>query len=489
VPVAGPGALRAGYERYVRSILKLVHPVAVVATEDTSPTIKQLVGSLEIVDPATPISIGALSAAPRAEIAALQLTSGSTRDPCAVQLGWAGLERQLGLVRSWLKWEQADAAASWLPLHHDMGFIGMFLSAICLRAPLWALQPKQFLQEPIRWLECLGRYGAAITAAPTFAYSYVVRRVARSDLAGLDFAGWRSALVGAERVRPEPLASFAQLLAPHGFRPETLRPGYGLAEATLAVTGHPSGAVPRMVRIGGENMQPGKPVEIFDERPLTDLDTRGVRRRPDASGLLTSSGRCLPGVEIRVLDDDGTAAPPGVLGEIVISSPSLARGYFGDGAQEKDRFSNGWLKTGDLGFVHNDELFVVGRISDALNVHGVLIVAEELEARIATRLGLHATKCVVVPWHGPDSSGAAVVIESEPGPWVTGVARLLRSHIGAQTPVAIYCAPRRWIPVTTSGKPRRRELARRLSDSGSAGSLVFSSRGRELSAAGGRFRQ
>jgi fatty-acyl-CoA synthase len=214
-------------------------------------------------------------ARPPAALALLQFTAGSSGSPRGVRISWSNLETQVAALRRWVRWRQDDSVASWLPLYHDMGLIGMFLCAVVHRARLWLLRPEQFLHSPASWLACLGRFGATRTASPTFGYASAAKKVTSSELEGMDFSCWRVAAVGAERVDAAALDRFAGLVAPSGFRRQAFLPGYGLAEATLALTGSRPGKLPLLVSVDRASLRFGDPVRVLERGCLGAAGDRG----------------------------------------------------------------------------------------------------------------------------------------------------------------------------------------------------------------------
>ena len=285
--------------------------------------------------PATPGSAGVPAVAPAAlrrlsgapvpgpapdGLGLIQLTSGSTGAGKAVAVGVAALEANVAGIAHWLEWTRDDPVASWLPLFHDMGLIGCLITPIVMQSDLWLLRPSEFVRNPVRYLRCLGERGATLTAMPDFGLRHIVGAVDASDLAGLRFDHVRAVIVGAEPLRTRSFDVFHELLGPHGLARRALRPAYGLAEATLAVTGL---ACDREWRSAG-------------------VDT-GARR-------VIGCGRPLPGVTVEIVDGDGHGVADGSVGEIVVSGPSLARGYLGDPNATDAAFAGGALRTGDAGF-------------------------------------------------------------------------------------------------------------------------------------------
>ncbi|MFE9403410.1 AMP-binding protein [Streptomyces sp. NPDC006530] len=355
--------------------------------------------------------------------ALVQFTSGSSGPARGVRIGWEGLSANLAVIRDWLGVNSRSIWASWLPVHHDMGLVGCLLGPVVARNDLWLMRPEDFVRRPLDHLRCFAERGASITATPAFGLDHLVRRVHPDQLDGLDLSGVSAMVVGAERMAPGLLDRFTALLAPRGFDGTALLPAYGLAEATLAVTG---------VRRGD-----------------------GRRRR----GPVVGCGTPLPGTTVRIVDEGGRPLPDGTVGEIIVRGPSLGLGHLGDEGAGS-RFTDGELHTGDAGFLSAGELYVRGRLGDSVKVRGTRVFAEDLEQSLR-EAGVLPRGAVVVL--GDDASGpvAVAVIEDDDGPRDpqadAHVARLLaRGTSGARTVVRVV--PRGSIPWTSSGKPRRRAL-------------------------------
>jgi acyl-CoA synthetase (AMP-forming)/AMP-acid ligase II len=173
------------------------------------------------------------------ELALLQFTSGSSGTYRGVRVPFSALETNVAAIHKWLEWTEDDATASWLPVHHDMGLIGCFITAVVAQSDLWLLDPEQFVRSPLRYLQCFGEQGGRLTAMPNFALDHIVRHVRPAMLNGLDFSQWRAVIIGSERLKVESFTNFYELLAPFGLSKASLLPAYGLAEATLGVTGLP----------------------------------------------------------------------------------------------------------------------------------------------------------------------------------------------------------------------------------------------------------
>lgn len=407
----------------------------------------------------TPEELAALSAAPIGRhrnasedgIAFLQLTSGSTGLQRAVTISHRAAvhnpQTMDEAARVALPPGMRDAirgVAAWLPLYHDMGLIGGVVYCMLNGYDLVLLRPETFLGRPRLWFETLAAFPGLLSPAPNFAYQACVERLDPAELRGVDLSGWLGAMTGAEMIRPETCAAFVEKFAGLGFRAEAFRPCYGLAEATLAVT--------------------------VDRRGL------GVRTAPLPAGADTglglreavSTGAPVQDAELRIAAPDGSALPTGAIGQVRVKSPSLFSGYYNDPAATSEALQDGWLCTGDLGFIEDGELYLTGRTKDLLIVHGHNFMPHELEwqAEAITGGGGAARAAAFSVARGTSGEEAVLVVELD-GRDVTGLAQLeheIRARVGRVLglPLADLAFVRRGsIPKTTSGKIQRGELRQR----------------------------
>ena len=261
----------------------------------------------------------------------------------------------------------------WLPLFHDMGLIGGVIHTIYCGGSSTLLSPVHFLHRPIRWLQAISRTGATISGAPNFAYELCVEKTTPEQRADLDLSCWRVAFNGAETVRPETLDRFAEAFAPAGFRREAFLPCYGLAEATLLVSGGPSGSPPVVLSVDAEALGRGEVA---------------AARQPHQGKCLASSGEVAAGHRVAIVDPSTRSqCTDDRIGEIWVSGPSVAGGYWGRTAETQEtlraNLSEGgegpFLRTGDLGFLKDGMLFVTGRLKDMIILRGRNVYPQDVE--------------------------------------------------------------------------------------------------------------
>ncbi|MFI7499866.1 fatty acyl-AMP ligase [Streptomyces sp. NPDC049687] len=309
--------------------------------------------------------------APAAEAALIEYTSGTSGEPKGVLVSHRNLLANQRAIREAFGTHEGTVVGGWLPLHHDMGLIGQLLHPLWLGARGVVMAPWVFAQEPLRWLRMIGEHGVTATAAPGFAYESCVRRVPPERIGELDLSGLETAVVGAEPVRAGTLRAFTERFAPAGLRRGTLRPAYGLAEATLLVTA--AGRAPEV----RERVVDAAAIE---EGRLEPADHGGRQR------TLVSCGRPV-GAELRIVDPESRAVlPEGRIGEIWVRGDGVATGYWGRPLDTRGAFDartadggTGFLRTGDLGLLDGGELFVTGRLKDVMFLEGRHLHPHDLE--------------------------------------------------------------------------------------------------------------
>ncbi len=391
------------------------------------------------------------------DLAFLQYTSGSTATPKGVMLSHENLISNSALINGAFEASAVNSAVFWLPLYHDMGLIGGVIQPIYCGGSATLLAPAAFLQRPLLWLETISRTGATISGGPDFAYDLCARKIAAGERHDLDLSRWELAFTGAEPIRAGTLERFANAFADCGFRREALYPCYGLAEATLIVTGGPRRSPPTIVHI--------------DATVLAKNEVRFVSESAADARELVGSGGSLPGQQVVIADlDHQTRCVDGHVGEIWVRGPSVAQGYYNlpevtqstFQAHLADTGEGPFLRTGDLGFCSDGQLFVTGRLKDLIIIRGQNYYPQDIEqtAEKAYR-GLRAGHCAAFSIEVDDHEQLVVVQEIEPRhrKLDTHAALLaIRGAISAEHELetqAILLVKAGTVPKTTSGKTRR----------------------------------
>ena len=369
----------------------------------------------------------------------LQFSSGSTREPTGVLVTHRALMANArAITRDGLRTTPADRAVSWLPLFHDMGLVGFLLSPLTVAMSVDLLPTEAFVRRPLLWPRMMSANGGTVSYSPTFGYELCARRAETVDLAEFDLSRWRIAGVGGDMVRPGPLSAFARRFAPAGFSAGALTASYGMAEATLALTMAPLGAGVR------EEQGP----------------TRPGRSGGGADRGFIACGPVLPGHELEVRDDQGRALPERQVGRVFVRGPSLMRGYFRQPeATAAVLDTDGWLDTGDLGFLADGQFVPTGRAKDLILLNGRNVWPQDLEWTAEAEVaGLRSGDVATFPMEGDDEAVVALVQTRTRDPDARArlsseVAALLRSRHGVEAQVRLVGL--NTLPHTSSGKLRR----------------------------------
>ncbi|WP_433662897.1 AMP-binding protein [Nocardia sp. CA-128927] len=384
------------------------------------------------------------------ECALLQFTSGSTAAPRGVRVSWHNLANNIAMISALVEWRHGEAMVSWLPLYHDMGLVGAFLTTVTNQGDLYLMRPDQFVREPVRWLRAMAH--AQHSPSPSFALGYVAHRVSPEEIADLDLSGWRTLAVGSEPVEVADLQSFANLTGPLGFSMNAYTLAYGLAESTLMVTSSARHRPITALRIDTPTLRFGEPVTILERELLDDT------HRVDGAGWITGLGYSTTESTVTVVDEEGHELPDGTLGEMVVVGDSVALGYSDDSDNASTRIVGGALYSGDAGFLHRGEVFVLGRMGSSLKVRGRSVFMEDIESRVAQETGVTKGKLAAVAITEPGEQGIALFAESKPGEWISEARKIIRGELGPAQTVTIVTGPRGIIRRTSSGKPRRRYM-------------------------------
>ena len=392
------------------------------------------------------------------DLALLQYTSGSTGDPKGVMLTHANLLANIRAIGEAVQLTSDDVGVSWLPLYHDMGLIGAWLTLLHFGTPLHVMSPLAFLTRPERWLRAIHQHRGTITAAPNFAYELCVRKIADKDIDGLDLSSLRAALNGAEPVNPETLERFEQRFAKYGFRREAQLPVYGLAEASLAVTFPPLNRGPRV---------------DYVERETFTAQGRAVPTPAHSNPIaFVSSGTAVPNHEVCIVDESGNEVPDRTEGFLWFRGLSATSGYFNNPVATETLFPAGqattsessWVNTGDRAYRAEGEVFVTGRVKDIIIKGGRNLYPHEVE-ELAGRADGIRKGCIVAFGLKDQGSGTERLVvvaesrESDPARR-SAIAAAITNEISqglGLPPDRVELLLPGSIPKTSSGKLRREE--------------------------------
>ncbi|HVH72438.1 MAG TPA: AMP-binding protein [Candidatus Dormibacteraeota bacterium] len=422
---------------------------------------------IEAANKATPPAPGALSphlsgsrVRKGSDLAMLQYTSGSTGDPKGVMLTHANMLANIRAVGQAAELSPSDLIVTWLPLYHDMGLIGAWLTPLHFGLPVVVLSPLAFLTRPEKWLQAFHKHRGTIAAAPNFAYELCIRKIADKDIQDVDLSSWRAALNGAEPVNPETLKRFGERFAKYGFRREAQLPVYGLAEATLGVTVPPLDRGPLVDRV---------------ERETFALKGRAIPAAPvDKTAIsFVSSGGPLAGHEVRIVDGNGEEVPERTEGFLWFRGPSATSGYYHNPKATEALLPEGpmasdggfpWVNSGDRAYYADGEIYVTGRVKDIIIKGGRNLYPHEVE-ELATRAEGIRKGCVVAFGLSDEESGTeklVVVAETRErdaarrSVIAAKVTELVSQGLGLP-PDRVELVPPGSIPKTSSGKLRREE--------------------------------
>ncbi|HTQ79943.1 MAG TPA: AMP-binding protein, partial [Thermoanaerobaculia bacterium] len=399
-----------------------------------------------------------------ADLAFLQYTSGSTATPKGVMVSHGNLMHNQEMIRLAFGQSEESVVVGWLPLYHDMGLIGNILQPLYVGGSCVLMSPIAFLQRPMRWLAAITRYQGTTSGGPNFAYDLCVRKARPEDLAQLDLRSWRVAFNGAEPVRARTLDAFAEAFAASGFDRRAFYPCYGLAEATLFVSGGARDRPPHILPVQPSSIEDGRAIPS-EEKP----EPLGEARK------LVGCGHAWLEQKILVVDPETTLPrAPREVGEIWVSGPSVAGGYWGNSEVTEKTFratqpdhEGFFLRTGDLGFLAEGELFVIGRLKDLIIIRGRNLYPEDVEQAVeaaSPSLRRGSTAAFSVDVDGEERLIVACELERGAGAASAEAATLIRQAIsaeyGAQVYEVLFLSPST-IPKTSSGKIQRHACRQR----------------------------
>ena len=388
-------------------------------------------------------------------LAVLQYTSGSTGNPKGVMLSHANMIHNCRLIVHAFEAGREVVGMSWLPTYHDMGLVGGVLMPLFIGCPNVLISPMSFLQKPVRWLRAITKYKVTISGGPNFAYDLCVDKITDDELAGLDLSSWLVAFNGAEPIRATTLNAFTERFAASGFRREACYPCYGMAETTLIVTGSYQKDPPIIRAFDGDALDEHRVV-------AASANEEGVRE-------LVGCGHVLPEEEVLIVDPESRKPlPEHQVGEVWVRSASVGKGYWDKPQITEEAFrattsrgDTGYLRTGDLGFMDDGELFVTGRLKDLIIVRGVNRYPQDIEQtveRTDPRLQAGAAAAFAVDLNGRECLIVMSEVERKRHKDWSQVIQEIRKNVALEhelPPDVIVLVRFGSMPKTSSGKIQR----------------------------------
>jgi acyl-CoA synthetase (AMP-forming)/AMP-acid ligase II/aryl carrier-like protein len=448
--LAGPGSL-LGKPLLYTDAKNLERLGALAAEVGESAVFEELKARSFLVESISDISRpGKLHRPAPEDLAFIQFSSGSTSEPKGVMLTHGNLIANTQSATAVGKFNDQDVTLSWMPLTHDMGLIGFYLMQFANRAHINLMPTELFVRRPLLWLQVASKKRATITCSPNFGYRHFLKVLGERRLDGVDLSAIRQIYNGAEPISVALCNEFMSALAYTGLKLTAMYPVYGLAEASLAVAFPEPGLDYRWIRVNRHKLGVGSTIEV------NPADARDALE-------LVCVGRAVPNSELRIADDSRAALPDTHVGHILIRGPNVTRGYFGDPeATALAIGADGWVDTGDLGFMHEGSLYIAGRSKEIIFVNGQNYYPYDLENIAQRAPGLDLNKLVAAGVARPGSQGEELVVFvlhrgslEEFLPTAAAVQRLINEHTGLEVAQVI---PTKRIPKTTSGKVQRHLL-------------------------------
>jgi fatty-acyl-CoA synthase len=381
------------------------------------------------------------------DVAYLQYSSGSTRFPHGVAITHHALLNNLAAHAHGMALIDGDRCVSWLPWYHDMGLVGCFLSPVANQVSVDYLKTEDFARRPLAWLDLISRNpGTTLSYSPTFGYDICARRMSSQTKASdrFDLSRWRVAGNGADMIRPDVMQKFVDAFADAGFKASAFLPSYGLAEATLAVSIMPPGE--------------GIVVELVEETQLSGISAEGGR--PQRYRAIVNCGRPVRDMEVEIREEDGAPLPEKAIGKVWCRGPSIMQGYFRDEASTAACMADGWLDTGDMGYLSEGYVYIVGRAKDMIIVNGRNHWPQDIEWAVEQLPGFKAGDIAAFAITTPGGEETPAVLvqcrtsdDEERSRLRDEIRERVRSVTGMNCVVELV--PPRTLPRTSSGKLSR----------------------------------
>lgn len=456
-PIPVPAVIRRERGERLRLVARSAEPAAIIVERKTSAVLKEI-GEVPALVLEDEMALSSPMDRPLAltadEIAFIQYTSGSTMEPKGIVITHGNIIANQEMIRQAFRHDDKTVVMSWLPLHHDMGLIGSLLQPLYVGGRCILASPLSFLQRPVRWLRAISDYGATTSGAPNFAYELCARQISPESCETLDLSSWTLAFCGSEPVRPASMQRFASRFALSGFKASALYPCYGMAEATLFITGGTA----------GQGARSGS----FPRKRFADVST-------DATDLQTISncGKAVAPARIALVDTETQAVlAENAVGEICVAGPHVSPGLWAPrsrggiqpfGQRMIDIDGTPYIRSGDAGIVTDGDLHVVGRLKDMVIVRGANVHAEDIEQTLLEQPEAADIEAIAAIAVERDASEELVLLcELAPRAPRNGlplsVAKALSRRVSeahGMAPAEIVLLSPRSIPRTTSGKIQR----------------------------------
>ena len=464
IPVPLPASIHLGghkaYVEQLRGLLVKSQAAIAVAPPEFLPFLLEasnglglkLVGSPEKFDELTEQALDLLPLQAD-ETAYLQYTSGSTRFPRGVMVSETAVMQNLaGITRDGLKIRCGDRGISWLPYYHDMGLVGFVLAPMAAQLSVDYLSTRDFAMRPRLWLSLINSNRGTISFGPPFGYELCARRVRPDEAASYDLSSWRVAGVGAETIRADVLEAFAEKLAPAGFDRKAFVASYGMAECALAISFAQLDQGTVVDEIDAEHLSEHR--EALSVTPEQGSTERRIKK-------LVNCGAPLPGHEIVVRNEQGHVLADRQCGIIHVRGPSVMSGYFGDPAATAEALSaEGWLNTGDIGYLDKGAVVVTGRQKDMIIINGRNIWPQDLEYFAEQQPEVRPGDASAIPVPAGDGSETAVMVieyreadANKRRELTSRISRVIRTELGIDCTIELVSA--HTLPRTSSGKLSR----------------------------------
>lgn len=392
------------------------------------------------------------------DLAYLQYSSGSTRFPHGIEITHKALMANChGIGQDGVQVKENDRCVSWLPFYHDMGLVGTLLASLSCQVSTDYLATEDFVRRPLTWLHLMSRNGGTISYSPSFGYDICTRRVNEEVLSELDLSLWRIAGIGADMIRPDVMGAFAERFAVCGYRASTFVPSYGLAECTLAVSFMP--------------LDMGIQTDPVDERILSgeltieDIDNGSVNGHAALTSLtqreVVNCGKPLPQFKIEIRSQTGRALPEKQIGRVFVKGDAVMRGYYNDPQATQAVLSDdGWLNTGDMGYMKDGCIYIVGRVKDMIIINGKNHWPQDIEWAVEQIPGVRSGDSAAISVPGANGAETPLVLVQcrfsdfgDRRKLADQIKHIVQNIAGVSCDVALV-APRS-LPHTSSGKLSR----------------------------------